>query len=45
MMNGVGFQIEVAKHKSDLQSNVEAPDRSSKSRATMAFSRLNSTGK
>lgn len=43
-MNGVGFQIEV-KHKSDLQSNAEAPDWLSKSRAVMTFSRLNTTGK
>lgn len=45
IMNGIGFQIEVVKHKSDLQSSAEAPDRSSKSRAMMAFSRLNTTGK
>lgn len=44
IMNGVGFQIEV-KHKSDLQSNAEAPDRSNKTWAMTAFSRLNTTGK
>lgn len=43
-MNGIGFQIEV-KHKSDLQSNAEAPDRSNKTWAMTAFSRLNTTGK